>query len=257
LKENTLIHSVCFEESSRRKFSGTLVRPVDDAIKGVLLYIDDQGYKGLEKQGFDAFVEEGFAIMSIEIIGMGDLYPRASDWDRYPWCDISRILSYGSWSMATSVAHLQISDVLAALKYLKDNTEFNSVPVYIAGVGRAAPIALMVTAIDEDIKGLIGINSLVSYRRYIEHPLPPYNIMSASYGVLKQFDIPIVLAAVADRIVLWADPVDAGYHRIARDQLKCEYHLAITLLSGHEDVFFSGEIPERNNVIKNKIMTRR
>jgi hypothetical protein len=205
------------------------------------LYLDENGYAGLAVTGLEALTDDGIAIFAIDVRGMGKLYPRASEWDKYAWCDISRLLSYSSWSLGTSIPHLQIADTMAAVHYLKQQQETKGLPLFILGKGRAALIALMATAMNDDINGLIGIESLVSYQDFIEKPSPSYNMMALSYGVLKKFDIPDVLVSVSEKILMWANPLDSNLKPLNAKEIAQAYELAYSLTKNPEEKFMIGE----------------
>jgi hypothetical protein len=130
---------------------------------------------------------------------------------------------------------------MACLSYLRDREDVKGLSVYIAGIGRVAPIALMVTAIDKDIAGLIGIGSLVSYLNYVQQLSPTYNMMALSYGVLREFDIPVVLASVLDRLVIWANPVDARGNVLNATEIAKAYSLPCSLVEKSEKIFYAGK----------------
>lgn len=221
-----------------------LIEPARGPVRRVLFYLDENGEQGLEERGLRELAAGGTAIFTVDLRGMGRLYPRASDWDKYPWCDISRPLAYSSWTLGISIPHLQIEDALFALHCLRSREQFASLPVYIMGVGRAAPVALMTAAIDEDIRGIIGIESLVSYRDYVQKEMPQYNLMALSYAVLQQFDIPVVLASVADRLLLWANPVDADYTPVPPSRSNETFSLARSLCQKPERIISGQNAPE-------------
>lgn len=226
-----------FSRNGKIHFEGKLLLPRADNIKRLVIYIDDSGFEDIMQCNIETITEDGTAVLALELTGMGRYYPEASEWDKYAWCDITRPVSYASWSLGTSVAHLQIQDSIAAIEWLRSRERFSTQPMYIVGVGRGAMVALMTGAIREDICGILGKGSLVSYMDFVKKPLPKYNQTALSYGVLKEFDIPVVLAAVADRLILWSNPVDADYNPVTKPEIERSYNLAWKLSKDPHAIF--------------------
>ncbi|HMO84127.1 MAG TPA: hypothetical protein PKC18_04315, partial [Lacipirellulaceae bacterium] len=235
--DSTELVELLIEVDGQHTIPGIWVKPAVGQLCGAVLYLHEDGYAALDQSAIEGFMRQNLAVLAVDVRGLGMLYPRASKWDIHPWCDISRALSFGLWALGNSVPHLQTADALAAVEFLASKSELNRLPIYVVGVGRAAPIALIATAMRDRISGVVGVNSLVSYANFLEHKLPTHNMMSLSYGVLKEFDIPEMLAAVADRIILWSAPIDAMGETLSASEVAEAYRLPRALIRNSETVF--------------------
>ncbi len=238
-ESNIETENLFFYHNGNLNFEAKVIAPDSQPVKRLVIYIDEDGFQNLDKNDLKAITKDGTAVFAVQLRGMGDYYPRASHWDKYAWCDISRPVSYAAWTLGTSIPHLQVEDTLIAIEWIKTQNRFSSKPMFIAGMGQAAPIALMSAVIDDDICGILGDRSLVSYADYVEKPLPGFNQMALSYGVLKEFDIPVVLASAINRLVLWSNPVDADNKLINDVEIRKNYELACGLLKDPQAVFTS------------------
>lgn len=236
---NSVAEEIVLQSQQGTKIPAKWLHPTKSKMIGSVLYINDRGYEQIDKLELREILALGYAILAVDLRGMGKLYPRASAWDRYEWCDISRALSYGLWTMNSSVPHLQISDAKMCMSFLMSNSSSTELPIYVVGRGYGAPIALFLAAISDRVAGVIGHGSLISYFNYLEHPLPTVNLMGLSYGLLKKFDIPVVLASVADRILYWGGPVSATGKSVSEDQLLQIYKLPRALVTNPDKVFSS------------------
>ncbi len=100
----------------------------------------------------------------------------------------------------------QVHDTLATLDYLRSRPDVGG-PVSLVGDGPHGVIALYAAALDERVDGVALRRTITDYRSLAvaERYTQPFGIYA--YGILREFDLPDVAAAVGPRPVLLLDPV--------------------------------------------------
>ncbi len=116
----------------------------------------------------------------------------------------------------------RVWDVLTAVECLWQRT-FISVQIdkgRLACVGRGAGglLALCAAALDERLAAVVAWEAPPSYKSLIvERPDFPTSVYL--FDVLSHFDVPQLMAAVAPRPLLLAEPVDGLRHAMPEDQV--------------------------------------
>jgi dienelactone hydrolase len=180
-----------------------------------LLYIGEGAASSSVEE--DAFAEQlcakgGCRIAVIDVRGRGDCAiaypPRGRSYFSYRIPDEA----YVTWFMLMLGRPLlggQVYDTLRALEYLRSRSDIGPA-VSLVCDGPHGVIVLYVAALDAGIRGVALRHTITDYRslavaaRYTQ----PFGIYA--FGILREFDLPNVAAAVGPRPVLLLDPVTAA-----------------------------------------------
>jgi hypothetical protein len=79
----------------------------------------------------------------------------------------------------------------------------------LVGVGDAALVAAQAAAIDDRVDKLITVNGLLSFQEAMDDPLTAHPMSSFPPGILGEYDVRDIYAAVGPRPMLALNPVDA------------------------------------------------
>jgi cephalosporin-C deacetylase-like acetyl esterase len=210
-------------------------------IPGWLLTPDNAGastptvlYVG-EAPAWSSVAEDGFAerlctkggcrVATIDVRGRGDCaiaYPQRG---RFYFANRITNEAYLTWftlMLGRPLLGGQVYDTLRALDYLRGRPDVSG-GVSLVGDGPHGVIALYAAALDERVRGVALRQTVTDYRSLAvaERYTQPFGIYA--YGLLREFDLPEVAAAVGPRPVLLlnaATPLGEPAGARARDLYK-------------------------------------
>lgn len=147
-------------------------------------------------------------VVAADLRGFGDLEPVPTDYDLYSWCGIDRALSDLVQLGGETVLGQQTSDALRVLEWI-DATQFPGAghPV-IYGRGAAALPALFAALLSAKVKQIILDSFLCSFESLATAPAPLWQRFAYLPGVLKNTDIPELLASRMDKRFLLINPLN-------------------------------------------------
>jgi hypothetical protein len=195
------------------------VRPV--------LYLDDRG-KAAEAGAtglYSALAKAGFTVLAVDIRGTGE-YGLSDKTEGYSalYQDAMRALLVG-----TSLAGIQTGDTLATLDAATKHPAWQRAVtaaagrVTIAGKGNTGWVALFAAALDDRVTAVAAEESLLSYMDIVRSPRHYYTTDLILPGVLKQFDMPDVVASLVDKQVMLLNTRAPMDHLHSRETVRHEY----------------------------------
>jgi dienelactone hydrolase len=101
----------------------------------------------------------------------------------------------------------RVFDVLQAVRHLRGQGAGLSA-WRLEGVGPGAPIALHAALLDPQVRGVTLDGGLVSWTALAQSPLSKGQLAGVLPGVLEEYDLPDLVAAIAPRPVTIRNPVD-------------------------------------------------
>jgi cephalosporin-C deacetylase-like acetyl esterase len=126
---------------------------------------------------------------------------------------------------------MQLRDVLAAVRLLREMPETRELPLTLRGVGWGAVLALMAGALEPDIDVVEAEGAPLSYRAWLRSPRPEMPAELLLPGALPSCDLPLIAAAVAPRSVALIAPVDAEGRPAGRETAAAEYEITARLFT--------------------------
>ncbi|HEX2999130.1 MAG TPA: hypothetical protein VHR86_02690, partial [Armatimonadota bacterium] len=227
------IHScqeVCLETEPGIALPATFLYPQDRSRRHpALLYFDDQGrWAQLREHGMLArcarFLEREAeipaAIFSVDLRGWGDTQPAPVPYDLASWAGKGRLLSYLSAGLNDSLLGMRVRDALAALQYLRQREEVDPEQILVGGRGLGAVVALHVAVLDSGISGVMAAtmpSSFALLAQDADYTWPPEAFLT---GVLRHYDLPDLVTALAPRPLLLINPLDARQQPLAPEQAE-------------------------------------
>ncbi len=180
-----------------------------------ILYVDEAGkqVEGMEFGALEKLARRGYLVVSVDVRGIGDTKPPHPD-EEPPGAfrnldDAETAMSYWAWEINESLFGMRVQDVVRSVDYVLSRPDADRSGVQLIGKGMGALWSLYAAALDIRIRALVCDGGLLSYRSLtgVDRYLHGANVFVP--GVLKQFDLPHVAAAVADRPLALLSPVDA------------------------------------------------
>ena len=187
------------------------------ARKPAVVYVDGAGKSAGARVGGDIewFAKSGRIVLAIDVRGMGETSRlddrNGSDWPRY----------FGDWDstmtaflMGRSLVGMRAEDIMRGVDLLTARDDVDAAAISGLGKGAGAIPLLYAAVLDGRLKRLAFAEMLVSYRSIVDHRIHRNMAESIIPGVLKQFDLPDLVASLAPRRVLIVSPVDPLGHRL-------------------------------------------
>ncbi|MEX2300045.1 MAG: acetylxylan esterase [Bryobacterales bacterium] len=191
-----------------------------------IVYVHGRGKSAEASPGgeIEWLARKGNVVLAIDARGMGEtgrLDDRnGSDFPRY-FGDYDSAMT--SFLIGKSLVGMRAADILRAVDLLAARSEVDSSRVSGVGKGDGAVPLLYAAALDDRLQKLAFEQMLVSYRSVVEQPLHRGVLESIIPGVLRQFDLPDLLAALIPRDVLLVNAVNPLGNRLWPEHAKTAY----------------------------------
>ncbi len=207
------IEQFFFETEPGVRTPGWFLRPSTAGRPPVILHMaDDCGHSLVEDPGScDRLLAAGYAICSISLRGLGIARPRfprggpnyynsdASVDQRYSW----------AWlELGSPVAGQRVHDAIRAIDYLSARTDVNPAQLRLMGVGSAGIAAQMAAFLDSRVRSLFLDLSVVSFAALVESPNYSLDFSWFVPSLLRDMDLPDIVAGVAPRSCWIRNSVD-------------------------------------------------
>ena len=202
-----------------------------EAQKPAVLYVNDKGKSaGWGPDGdIQRFVNRGFIVLAIDPRGWGET--RAV---QNPDEDTETYRLFGDYPNAMraflvgrTLVGMRAEDIFCALDMLAARPEVNTRRIYAYGVGAGALALLHEAVLDERIRGVALDHMLASYQSVVTHRVHRDIYESVVPGVLKAYDLPDLVAAMAPRPVWLVDAVDAVGKAVPLEEARKQYSRSI------------------------------
>lgn len=161
----------------------------------VVLFLHEQGKSALAQAEpvVKALLGEGFRIFAVDLRGTGETAPGM---EGYFW----------DFLAGRPVSGQRVTDLLSVMKWLAGQ----GVPperVSIWAEGLSAVWAVLASALEQKVSGMILENTLVSFENVVSTRLPQYNREILLPGVLTRFDLPHLYQALCPMNVILINPL--------------------------------------------------
>jgi cephalosporin-C deacetylase-like acetyl esterase len=157
-----------------------------DPKKPAVVYLDLKG------EDIDALVSAGRIVLAPELRGLGHSKLYAT--------------SMRAMLVGRTIAGMQTTDLLAAFEYLASRPDVDAKHIGIFAKGNAAAVALFAAALEPRIEKVACEGGPISYLDIVRAPIHDEIADLIVPGVLKDFDLPEVAAAIAPRPVWLVNP---------------------------------------------------
>ncbi len=203
--------------------------PEGSGPRPAIVYVHGRGKSAEAAPGgeIEWFMRKGHVVLAVDVRGMGETSRlddrNGSDFPGY-FGDYDSAMT--SFLIGKSLVGMRAADVLRAVDFLATRSEVDSNRIFGVGkIGGGVPL-LYAAALDDRIRKLAFEQMLVSYRSVVEQRLHRGVLESIIPGVLKQFDLPDLLAALIPRKVLLVNSVNPLGNRLWPEKAEKAYAAA-------------------------------
>ncbi len=199
--------------------------------KPAIIYVHGDGKAAEAAVGgeLEQLVFRGFVVLAIDTRGSGETRPLPNDEQAR---DVYRFFgNYDSAMTALLVGKtlvgMRAEDVYRGVDLLASRPEVDREKIYGFGVGSGALVLLHEAVMDDRIKKVDLEGMLESYQSVVTHKLHREVFESVVPGVLKAYDLPDLVAALAPRAVWIMNAHDPMGKRAGTAELRKTYERAL------------------------------
>ena len=127
--------------------------------------------------------------------------------------------TYATFLLGRPMLGMRVADALAVLQVLRARPDVLPDQVVVAGRGWAALIAAFAGALDQKTAGVAAEGAPASYAEVLRNDNYALPVSQMLPGVLKEFDLEDIYAALAPRPLLLLNPVNAETRRLDRREV--------------------------------------
>jgi cephalosporin-C deacetylase-like acetyl esterase len=181
----------------------------------VVVYVDEWGKaNGLKNGMIDALLKAGLAVFAVDVRGVGET--TTTDFEAATNALMTDRPLFGQ----------RVYDVLRAVdclwRRIYISVQIDKGRVACLGRGAGGLLALYAAALDERLVATAVWEAPVSYQSLITET-PGFPASVYLFDALNHFDLPSLMAALAPRPLLVADPVDGQRRRMMAEEVEDDY----------------------------------
>jgi pimeloyl-ACP methyl ester carboxylesterase len=194
------------------------------ARKPAVLYVDGAGKGAQSGEGGDieALARSGHVVLAPDPRGIGESAPTSASGGYRPvWQMLQRALL-----VDRTIVGLQVEDLLAVFEYLAGRDDVDPDRVAVLGRGAGGILALSLAALEPGVEKVALEETVLSYMEIVRARYHEDLVASFVPGVLKDFDLPDLAAAIAPRPLWLVDPVTPTHALVSVERARAEYALA-------------------------------
>ena len=185
--------------------------------KGAVFLVAEQGkdHPIVQRYLIDAVVAANHSLYGLDLRGWGATRPVMPELDvGFEWDDF---LAYRSLELGRPLFGQRLKDLLATAPRLTKRRDW-----IVIGVGIGGLVAAHAAVLDPRIAGVVSVEAPISYRSVLDDPESTLPVSSLLPGVLGQYEVRDVYAAVAPRPLLVVNPQDSRRRTVARERAESE-----------------------------------
>ncbi len=200
------------------------------ARKPAMIYVHGRGKSAAAAVGgeIEQFVKAGVIVLAIDLRGMGETRSRNAEGnDDFP-------VYFGDFESAMTALHIgrplvgmQMTDVLRGVDLLAARPDVERTKIYGFGKDAGAIPLLHAAAMDNRLSKIALEGMLASYQTVIQQQIHRQVFEQVIPGVLRSYDLPDVIAALAPRQVWIVNGVNALGQKMKLADLKKQYAAGI------------------------------
>jgi cephalosporin-C deacetylase-like acetyl esterase len=197
-----------------------------NARKNAMIYVHGRGKSAAAAVGgeIEQFVKAGLIVLAIDLRGLGETRSRNTEGnDDFPvyFGDFESAMT--AWHIGRPLVGMRMTDVLRGVDLLAARPDVERTKIYGFGKDAGAIPLLHAAAMDERIRTIVLEGMLASYQTIIQQRIHRQIFEQVIPGVLRSYDLPDVVAALAPRQVWIVNGVNALGQRMKLTELKKQY----------------------------------
>jgi cephalosporin-C deacetylase-like acetyl esterase len=179
----------------------------------VILFASEAGKEeeGMEFGSLEGLARSGRVVLAVDVRGIGETSPpHCQDLDGSRFAHLFSVetaAAYMAWYMDQCLLGMRVYDVMRSIDYALSRADTDRSGVDVIGKGAGALWILYAAALDGRIRAAVAERGLISYAGLTRVDRYLHSAGVFVRDVLKSFDLPQVVAAVAGRRVALLSPV--------------------------------------------------
>lgn len=159
------------------------------------------------------FVKRGYAVLSPDLIGIGETGPGKFKGDAYIG-EVSYNVWFGAILIGRSIVGIRSGDVVRIVRYLESRGDINYRSISAIARGEMCPVLLHAAAFEDSISRIALIEPLISYRSIVMNNYYNTRFIHATVaGALTAYDLPDLAACLAPRELLMVNITDQNQEK--------------------------------------------
>ena len=186
--------------------------------RGVAFVCADRGKDdpAVRRGVIDPLMAAGYRVVAMDVRGWGESEPHPPGPDPpYSWEDF---FAYRGIEAGRPLLGQRMKDLLASAR-----DRGGRLPWLVAGVGAGALVASHAAVLDSRIRRVVAVGGPLSFRDLADDPMTTHPLSSFLPGVVGEYDLRDVYAALAPRDVLVLNPQDSRGRLSARAEIDKEF----------------------------------
>ena len=186
--------------------------------RGVAFVCADRGKDdpAVRRGVIDPLMAAGYRVVALDVRGWGESEPHLpGPPPPYSWEDF---FAYRGMEAGRPLLGQRMKDLLASASDRGDRLQW-----LVAGIGAGALVASHAAVLDRRIRRVVAVGGPLSFRRLADDPLTKHPVSSFLPGVIGEYDLRDVYAALAPREVLVLNPQDSQGRLAPREQIDQEF----------------------------------
>lgn len=203
-----------------------------------VIYVNSKG-KANSAGEIEAMVKSGVVVLAIDARGWGETGLTSDAEESHAWNALfpNYNAAMTALLLGKSLVAMRALDITRGIDLLAIRPEVDGEEIYGMGVGSATVPLLHAAVLDPRLKKVILEDGLVSYESVVTHRIQRGFIENVIPGVLKSYDLPDLVAALAPRPTWIVDARDGLGYRIGLAKVRGQYAGAVEAFksSGAQD----------------------
>jgi cephalosporin-C deacetylase-like acetyl esterase len=193
-----------------------------------VIYLRDRTGEGDRPALFAALAEQGQVVAVADVRGFGETWaPRdvREETEDYfhPRDGKDADFAYAAFILGRPLLGMRVADALGVVRYLRTRSDVDPKRVAVAGRGCLGGVAAYVAALDSDISSVAVEGLLASYGALAKSEVYQQPAFILLPGVLQDFDLPDVFAALAPRPLLVLNPQDPLTRKMVEQEARAAF----------------------------------
>jgi len=193
-----------------------------------VVYLRDRAGEGDRPALFVSLAEQGQVVAVADVRGFGETWaPRDVREETpdyfHPRDGKDADLAYAAFFLGRPLLGMRVLDALGVVRYLRTRSDVDPKRVAVVGRGWAGLAALFAASFDSDISSVAVEAIPVSYGALAQSELYQQPAFFLLPGVLQDFDLPEVFAALAPRPLLVLNPEDPLTRKMIEQEARAAF----------------------------------
>ena len=225
-RKNVVIEEIQFDSEPGMRVPGWFVRPSSKSGRGsTILYLTDDGGDDVvaEPGSMDRLLDAGHAVCAITLRGTGLTTPRFPHGGPEYYDASVHLDERFAWTclvMGRPVIGQRVWDTLRAVDYLVSRPDVDASQIRVVGVGSSGLAAMMAASLDDRVRSVLVDRTLANYMSIVESESYSTHLAYFVPGILRQFDLPQIAAAMSPRSCWILNGVDANGQILSETLLR-------------------------------------